>query len=224
MLLFATTALASPPLPQLTGNGVAVGVGISGAAGTDVLVDPDCAEDGACEALRHRSGVRGTLLLQVAPFVGGWLAVGSESLKVPAASFSAEGLALEGGMNVNLRPADALGAMVWAEADYAAAGELTEASARRFGVNVGGAARFGNPAEEAAAWLGGEIVVSGNDVTSTLDGTVDVDLVPAVPANLIGGFALWSAGLGGSDSRMFLGGDVAVGAQSRVRLTLGAGF
>ena len=224
MLWFATAALASPPLPQLTEQGVAVGVGISGTAGTDALVDPDCAERAACEALRHRSGVQGALLLQVAPYLGGWLGVGSESVNVPAASFSAEGLSVEGGMNVNLRPADALGAMVWAEADYAAAGELTEASARRFGVKVGGAARFGNPAEEAAAWLGGEIVVSGNDVTSTLDGTVDVDLVPALPANLIGGFAIWSLPLGGGNSKMFLGGDVAVGAQSRVRLTLGAGF
>ncbi|GDX80109.1 hypothetical protein LBMAG42_19200 [Deltaproteobacteria bacterium] len=227
VIWFASIAFAAPPVPQLTSGGFAVGVAASGVAGTDALVDPGCEEGGACAALRHRSGVTGTLFLQVAPFVSGWIGAGSETQKTTAADFSADGLRFEGGLLANLRPKQELGAMAWSQFDYAAAGDVASESAHRWGVNVGGAARFGNPDGEAAAWLGGELVISGSDVTSTLSGALDVPLVPTVPLNAVAGFAIWSQPLGGIGSdgpRMFLSGDVSVGAQNTVRLMLGAGF
>ena len=117
--------------------------------------------------------------------------------------------------------------MAWSQVDYAASGDVASESAHRWGVNVGGAARFGNPRGEAAAWLGGELVITGSDVTSTLGGALEVPLVPTVPLNAVAGFAIWSQPMGGIGSdgpRMFLSGGVSVGAQPSVRVLLGAGF
>ncbi|MSQ02946.1 MAG: hypothetical protein EXR71_13840 [Myxococcales bacterium] len=227
MLVLLAIAAASPLLPQLADEGFAVGLAASTSTITDVLVDPACAPESACAAHRHRAGYGGALLLQVAPFVGAWLALGAETVTVTQAEYKAEGMALDGGLTVNLRPQADVGALLWASGAYATGGAEGGDNAQRWGVRVGGAARFGQPDDQAGAWVGGELVVPGRDLTQVLGGTVEVALVPVVPVSVTGGFVLWSPPLGVSTRdvpRAFFRGHASLGAENGLGVGVGATF
>lgn len=227
MLVLVAAALAAPPVPQLTARGFAVGVAVSAGAAEEPLIDPDCAEGAACSAVRHRGGWGGLLTLQVAPFFTGWVEAGTEEVKAPAAEYSASGMQLGGGFVGNFLPKRELGVLGWADLRYGTSGTEASASAKRWGVNVGAGARFGQPAGQLTSYLGGEVVITGRDTTSTLDGELDVELRPTVPLNVVAGFQLFSeplAGPGTSAPLLFLSGTGSVGAELGVKLALGAAF
>lgn len=173
------------------------------------------------------SAYGGTLLLQVTPAVGAWLAAGAEQVDVAQADYSAAGVAFEGGVLLNLRPAQEVGALAWLGGDYGASGEEAGEHARRWGVRAGGAARFGGPDAQAAGWVGAELRVPGADLTAVLDGELELELTPTIPASVVGGLTVWSPPLGawGRDlPRVFLSIGASVGGESSLRGTLGAGF
>lgn len=226
MLLLSAFAYAAPPVPQL-GNGFAVGVAAFAGTGTDILVDPDCDEGGNCTAHRERGGYGGALLLQVTPVVGAWVGASTETVKVAQAGYGEAGVAFDGGVALNLRPKQDLGALVWLGGDYAASGDEAADHARRWGVRGGGAARFGRPDAQGGGWVGAELRIPGADLTAVLDGALEVELAPVVPASVVGGLCIWSPPLGGwgrDVPRAFLSVGGSLGAENGIRVTLGAGF
>ncbi len=227
MLALLATAAASPPLPQLADEGFAVGLSASASTVTDVLVDPTCDSGSACDAHRHRGGYGGALLLQVAPFVGAWLAVNAESVTITQAEYQAEGVALEGGLSVNARPQQDFGGLMWASGAYATSGADGADNAQRWNVRAGGAARFGQPDDQASAWVGGELLITGKDLTQVLGGTLEVALAPVVPISATAGFVLWSPPLGVSTRdvpRAFFSGQASIGAENGFGVGVGAIF
>jgi len=227
VLLLAAAALAAPPLPQLTGRGFAVGVGATGGAAEDPLTAPDCPEKGNCTAVRHRSGWGGELVIQVAPPLLGWVEAAGEQVKAPAAEYAESGFRLEGGAAVAFLPKQEVGALAWGQVGYGASGTEASASAKRWNVKAGGGARFGKPDGLFVGWIGGELVATGEDVTSTLDGALDVALAPTVPVNGVAGLAVYSEPMGGPGSSaplMYFVVDGTVGAELGIRFGLGAAF
>jgi len=225
VLVLVAAALAAPPATQLTSRGFAVGVAATGQAGEELLTDPDCVEGGACEAIRHHSGWGGQLTLQVAPFVMGWVEGGTDEVKAPALEYEAAGFRVNGGVLGIVRPKQELGGLGWANVDYATSGNDSAAHAHRWVANVGGGARFGRPDALLTSWVGAEVVVSGEDVTSTLTGALDVPMQPTVPFNVVAGFQLFSAPLAGPGSDaplLFLSCAGSAGSQLGVRFSLGA--
>ncbi len=227
VLLLAAHALAAPPLPQVAAEGFALSLALSASEATDTLVDTECAPGGNCEALRHRGGWGGTLGLQITPVLGAWLHLGTETVSVQQAEFSGEGFAGDGGVLLNLRPDAPVGATVWASGIYGYSQSTGSNTARRWGLRAGGAARFGVPDDQFVSWVGSEFVVNGDDELSVLSSTVSVPLAAPIPANLVAGFSLLGesmSGLGTAGPRLFLAGDVSVGAESAIRISLGSSF
>ncbi len=227
MLFLLSVAYAGPPLPQL-GQGFGVGVSAWAATTTDVLSDPECAEGGNCVAHRAHSGTGGMLHLQVGPVVTGWLGAGADNVSVPQAAYEAAGITFDGGVSLNLRPKQDLGALVWLGGDYGASGDDAGEHARRWGVRAGGAVRTGRPDDGLGAWLGAELRVPGADLTATLGGGLELALAPVVPASVVGGFTVWSpplSGRAGADMpRAFLCANASLGAENGFRAGLGAAF
>ncbi len=225
--MLLATAAASPPLPQLADEGFAVGLAASASTVTDVLIDPDCETESACDAHRHRGGYGGALLLQVAPFVGAWLAVDAETVTISQADYEAAGVALAGGVTVNLRPQQDMGALAWVAGAYGTSGADGADRAQRWNVRAGGAARFGQPDDQASGWVGGELLIPGRDLTEVLGGTLEVTLAPIVPISATAGFVLWSPPLGVSTRdvpRVFFSGHASLGAENGFGAGVGATF
>jgi len=227
VLILLAHALAAPPLPQLAGEGFALSLAVSANQSADSLVDLDCADGGNCAAVRHRGGWGGTLGLQVTPLLGAWLHAGTESVQVAQAEFTGEGFGGDGGLFLNLRPRQQVGAMAWVGGVYGYAESGSSNTGRRWGVRPGGAARFGLPDDEFVSWVGAELVITGADDLSLLKNEVAVPLGAPIPASVVGGFTLLGASLRGPGTespRLFLACDGSLGAESMIRVSLGSSF
>ncbi len=227
MLVLLAQALAAPPLPQVAGEGFAVSLAASASQTVDDLVDTECADGGNCSARRARGGWGGTLALQVTPLLGAWLHVGTETVQVAQAEFTGEGFGADGGVLLNLRAKQEVGAMVWLGGLYGYAESGGTNNGRRWGIRPGGAARFGQPDQEFVSWVGAELAITGADDLVLLDRELTVPLAAPVPVSVVAGFTLLGASLRGPGTespRLFLATDGSIGAETAIRVSLGSSF
>ncbi len=222
MLVLASLALAAPPLPMLQSEGSAVAVGAVARVDSDALVDPGCGGP-ACEALRDRSNLGAFAQGQLYPWLGGYAVVSAEHSVTEAAYYADDGIALDGGLVSALFPARPNGALVWVHGTLAGAGQAGATRSARAQLEAGGAWRTGDPGGGLFGYLGGNVLILGNDEINILGGEVEIPLAPALPAEVVGGVVVTSEPLGSfnSRSRLFLAVDGRVGARSGVGLALG---
>lgn len=201
--LLLSAALAAPLGP--TGMETQpLALQVTGSFGVDRfwLRAPAC-EEGSCVAVRNEVRQGGELEIWPVRYVGVFGGIAHLRETNAAMIFSGTGLAADGGVKVAVPLGDLVGVGAWGGVELRRAtngyeeGDSAYQVSRRVVGEVGADLHFGAASDGLVGWAGVDAAVLSDDETLLLDNSVNLSLVPRLPASVTGGVLVVSSPMGG---------------------------